>query len=168
MLIQSLAGLLAAKYCQILQHDLALKAPENREMKKCNIADICQYIEERHGVGISLEHMARMMHFSKFHFHRIFRSATGVTLHQYYCKASRNGKSGCLKRNCRVLGFHRHQHWFWRHRAYAPDKENKLPTRFCVFSELQAPARRSQAGRRSPSARYFFSAHPQRPVSGSD
>jgi AraC-like DNA-binding protein len=129
MLIQSLAGLLAAKYCQILQHDLALKAPENREMKKCNIADICQYIEERHGVGISLEHMARMMHFSKFHFHRIFRSATGVTLHQYadrirYRKALEMEKSGCLQKEiAAVLGFSSPStYWFWRHRQHAPDK----------------------------------------------
>jgi len=119
--IQSLAGLLAGKYWQILQRDLSLKTPENREMKKCNIADICQYIEEHHGVGISLEHMARMMHFSKFHFHRIFRHATGVTLHEYadrirYRKAIEMEKSGYPQKGiAEFLGFSSPSaYWFWR------------------------------------------------------
>lgn len=125
MFIQSLAGLLAGKYWQILQRDQSLKPSENQEMKKCNLADICQYIEEHHGVGISLEHMARMMHFSKFHFHRIFRYATGVTLHEYadrirYCKALEMEKSGCLqKESAEFLGFSSPSaYWFWRHKKH--------------------------------------------------
>lgn len=126
LFIQAIAGLLAGKYWQILQRDQSLKTPENREMKKCNIADICQYIEEHHGVGISLEHMARMMHFSKFHFHRIFREATGVTLHDYtdrirYHKALEMEKSGCLQKEiAEFLGFSSPSaYWFWRHKKHA-------------------------------------------------
>lgn len=50
---------------------------------KTTIKKSIQYIEENLNEEISLKVIAKRVHFSEFHFHRLFKSITGSTVMEY-------------------------------------------------------------------------------------
>ena len=53
-----------------------LQSLENYEQR---LNDVIDYIEKNFDGSLSLEHLADVAHFSKFHFHRLFKAYTGET-----------------------------------------------------------------------------------------
>ncbi len=53
---------------------------------KTTIKKSIQYIEENLNEEISLKVIAKRVHFSEFHFHRLFKSITGSTVMEYVRK----------------------------------------------------------------------------------
>jgi AraC family transcriptional regulator len=54
-----------------------------REEYISRINRVMDYIEQHLGEELSLEQLARVAHFSRFHFHRIFKAMVGETLNHY-------------------------------------------------------------------------------------
>lgn len=91
------------------------------------VATIQQHIQETAGNGVSLESLARISGYSKFHFLRLFREHTGQTVHEYidYCRLQRVRKlleSGYSKKAVSAaLGFScqsAFSRWYKRWQAY--------------------------------------------------
>lgn len=54
-----------------------------RSQYRDTIDRVVDYIDSHHHHDISLDELARLAGYSKYHFHRLFRRATGQTLHRY-------------------------------------------------------------------------------------
>lgn len=75
---------------------------------------IQEHIQQTSGNGISLDNLAHLSGYSKFHFERIFKQHTGLSIHQYIDECRRTKaecmlKEGCLKKDiAQALGFSAH------------------------------------------------------------
>lgn len=56
---------------------------ENTQRYKTRFIQIIEYINQNLDTSMSLEHLAGIAHFSKFHFQRQFSAVMGVSAHQY-------------------------------------------------------------------------------------
>jgi AraC-like DNA-binding protein len=65
-------------------HDGTSREPrEHGSLQEQAIDAITRHIAQTAGNGVTLEHLARIAGFSKFHFLRLFKKRTGKTVHQY-------------------------------------------------------------------------------------
>lgn len=86
-------------------------ANEEASLQGSVIATLKRYIRETAGKGVSLDALAEMSGYSKYHFHRLFNQHVGMTVHEYvdYCRARRvdemlqSGSS--MKETSHALGF---------------------------------------------------------------
>ena len=46
-------------------------------------AQVIRYIEDNLKHKLDLDNIAKSLHYSKFHLHRIFTKTTGLTIHDY-------------------------------------------------------------------------------------
>jgi AraC-like DNA-binding protein len=99
----------------------AEESGDSREFRQTIISAVEQRIRETCGSSTSLDSLARVSGYSKFHLERLFKERTGCTIHQYVdrCRAAKckemigNGHS--LKEISSALGFS-HQSSFSRWR----------------------------------------------------
>ena len=80
---ESLANLLAV---QLIRHFLAPCRPartRDRALSPAKLRAVIEYVHEHLDAGLTLEHMARIVHLSAYHFARQFKLATGQPPHQY-------------------------------------------------------------------------------------
>src|SRR5262249_10556788 len=61
----------------------AMKASRSEQVYLSRINRVIDYISAHLAEPLPLEQLARLAHFSPFHFHRIFRSLTGEPLHAF-------------------------------------------------------------------------------------
>ncbi|HOF89516.1 MAG TPA: AraC family transcriptional regulator [Armatimonadota bacterium] len=86
--------------------------PEDpRLFRQRMIATVQQHIRDTAGRGATLDHLARLAGYSKYHFLRLFSAQTGTTVHQYIddCRRARArqrlGEGASKKAIARELGF---------------------------------------------------------------
>jgi len=80
---ESLANLLAV---QLIRHVSAPCQPtrmRDRALSPAKLRAVIEYVHEHLDTGLTLEHMARVVHLSAYHFARQFKVATGQPPHQY-------------------------------------------------------------------------------------
>src|SRR5215470_6224911 len=80
---ESLANLLAV---QLIRHFLAPCRPtrtRDRALSPAKLRAVIEYVHEHLDASLTLEHMARVVHLSAYHFARQFKVATGEPPHQY-------------------------------------------------------------------------------------
>ena len=58
-------------------------AGRDRSLQADVVRAIEQHMRETAGRGVTLESVARLAGYNKYHFHRVFKSHVGMTLHQY-------------------------------------------------------------------------------------
>ncbi|MBD81494.1 MAG: AraC family transcriptional regulator [Crocinitomicaceae bacterium] len=78
-----------------------MKAPQNSTqadyIKRIN--KVFEYIEQHLNENLSLDQIARIAHFSPFHFHRIFKTLVGQTLNDYISRQRLNRAANYLLHN---------------------------------------------------------------------
>lgn len=94
-LIAALANIVAA-----LVEEGYRPAGEDRRrgVQKQKIDAICRHIRDTGGAGASLDHLAHIAGYSKFHFLRLFRHHTGGTIHDFINQARRRKVESLLNR----------------------------------------------------------------------
>jgi AraC-like DNA-binding protein len=83
---------LAALLTGIIETGYAASDEEDpRHLQQRIVATVQQHIRDTAGRGATLDHLARLAGFSKFHFLRIFKAHTGKSVHQYIneCRRAR-------------------------------------------------------------------------------
>ncbi|MFA6100691.1 MAG: AraC family transcriptional regulator [Victivallaceae bacterium] len=82
---KKLLSLLSLLFIELIEMDMAGKAidanSENHQEK--TIRAICQHIINTSGKGLTIEKLARIAGYSKFHFLRVFKKRTGQSIHDY-------------------------------------------------------------------------------------
>lgn len=102
-LLATAAGL---TLCEHLRSGAAGGTEEAAGLPERVIQAICHHLDETAGKNVSLDFLAHLSGYNKYHLHRLFRRHTGMTVHQYIDKARRQ----------RVLGL---QEEGWRNGAIA-------------------------------------------------
>jgi AraC family transcriptional regulator len=60
-----------------------MKARQSVEIYRRRVNRVMDYISDHLGEPLPLEKLARLAHFSPFHFHRVFRSVVGEPVHAF-------------------------------------------------------------------------------------
>ena len=86
--VYSLVTLILAQIGSLHLSDATI-APDKKEMQPKNInklVNITNYIDAHRGEDMTVDQLAEMAGFSKFHFERLFKSCMGVSCYQYITK----------------------------------------------------------------------------------
>jgi AraC-like DNA-binding protein len=75
-----------------------MSAEGRRAFQHRILATVRRHVQETAGKGATLEHLARIAGYSKFHFHRLFREDCGETVQQYVDRCRQRRVAEALER----------------------------------------------------------------------
>lgn len=82
-LIQSISAHLLRHYSNLTPHVQRQLEPRRSCLAPVALRQLCDYVHDNLSKDLSLDHLARIAHMSSFHLTRLFKQATGTSLHQY-------------------------------------------------------------------------------------
>ena len=104
---QALLGLMMSLFVKTLEAAEAARLPvadggdDLVDRQRCDIAMLTRHITESSGRDISLDRLARMANYSKYHFLRVFKKHTGLTVHEFVERTRLKKQAEMLAAHCR-------------------------------------------------------------------
>jgi len=116
-LIQAIAAHLLRHYSSATPQTQAQIEPRRTSLTPVRLRQVFDYIQEHLEQDLSLAHLATIAHLSPYHLTRLFKEATGLSLHQYVThQRVERAKQFLQESDLRIadiaaqVGFHDHAH----------------------------------------------------------
>ena len=104
---QTLLGMMMLLFIKLLEVVRATLSPaagmeeDLVDRQRCDIAMLVRHIAENSGRDISIDRLAHMANYSKYHFQRMFKKHTGLTVHEFVERTRLKKQAEMLAAHCR-------------------------------------------------------------------